>query len=195
MGRSSAGQAQKNRAMIVKAASDLFRERGVEAVSVADVMAQVSMTVGGFYRHFESKEALVAEAAAHAFDDAGAIWAEMLGQSADGGAGQRARLVAHYLRPDPQRHCPIIAFAPHAASRDSEASARMTYDTGAGALLGTFLGFHEGDGGAANPARVTPDALLLFAAMIGARVLAEAAGDVGWVSAVKGAVMDAAAGD
>lgn len=193
MGRSSAERARQNREMIVRAASDLFRDRGVEAVSVADIMAEVGMTVGGFYRHFASKEALVAEAAAHAFDDAEALWSKMLGQAEGVAPGERARLVAHYLRPEPERHCPIVAFAPYAASRESEASTRMTYDTGTGALLGTFLGLQEGAGGAALPPRVTPDALLLFAAMIGARVLAEAAGDAGWVSAVKSAVIDAAA--
>ena len=59
MGRSSAEQALRNRARIVEGASRLFRERGVEAVSVADIMAAVEMTVGGFYKHFASKEALV----------------------------------------------------------------------------------------------------------------------------------------
>jgi AcrR family transcriptional regulator len=40
-----------------RAASPLFRQRGIEAVSVLDVMAQVGLTAGGFYRYFESKEA------------------------------------------------------------------------------------------------------------------------------------------
>ena len=55
MGRSSAEQALQNRASIVEIASRLFRERGIEAVSVADVMAAAGMTVGGFYKHFASK--------------------------------------------------------------------------------------------------------------------------------------------
>lgn len=52
---------------IVNAASQMLRERGVEGTSVADLMQAVGLTHGGFYRHFESKSALVAEAAAAAF--------------------------------------------------------------------------------------------------------------------------------
>src|SRR3954452_14492244 len=71
MGRVSQAQARENRKRIVETASRLFRERGVAAVSVADVMAEAGLTHGGFYRQFASKEALVAEAVGHAFGDRG----------------------------------------------------------------------------------------------------------------------------
>jgi TetR/AcrR family transcriptional repressor of nem operon len=48
--------------MIVEAAAALFRARGIDAVSIADVMSELGLTVGGFYKHFDSKDALVAEA-------------------------------------------------------------------------------------------------------------------------------------
>jgi TetR/AcrR family transcriptional repressor of nem operon len=47
---------------IVAAAAGLFRERGLDAVSVADVMAAAGLTHGGFYAHFASKDELIAEA-------------------------------------------------------------------------------------------------------------------------------------
>ena len=188
MGRSSAEQAAQNRTRIVEAASRLFRENGVEAVSVADIMAAVDMTVGGFYKHFASKEALVEEAAGLAFDEAIEIWTKIFAKTDRETGELRARLVAHYLRPDPQRHCPIIAFAPHAASGNASDAARGTYDRGTGALLEKFFaGPQSGEG------QADPDALLLFAAMIGARVLGEAAGDAPWLGAVRAAVIDAAA--
>src|SRR5205085_3394236 len=56
----------QTRLEIVEADSRLFRERGLGGVSVADVMGEVGLTVGGFYRRFASKEALVAEAIAAA---------------------------------------------------------------------------------------------------------------------------------
>jgi TetR/AcrR family transcriptional repressor of nem operon len=65
--RRSREEAARTRRNAVAAASRLFRQRGIEAVSVADVMAQVGLTTGGFYRHFESKEALLKEACAEAF--------------------------------------------------------------------------------------------------------------------------------
>src|SRR6516162_5904670 len=50
---------------IVKEASRLFRERGFENVSVADVMQAAGLTHGAFYAHFDSKEELQAAAIAY----------------------------------------------------------------------------------------------------------------------------------
>ena len=60
-------QARENRARIVETASTLFRERGYDGVSVADLMAAAGFTHGGFYKHFASKADLMAEAAAIGF--------------------------------------------------------------------------------------------------------------------------------
>src|SRR5262249_3402887 len=64
--RRSKEDAARTRADIVAAASRLFRKHGIAGVSVADVMASLGLTVGGFYRHFDSKDALAAEAIDHA---------------------------------------------------------------------------------------------------------------------------------
>lgn len=61
---SRARQAE-NRVRIVKTASRLFREKGFEAVTIAEIMAAAGLTHGGFYGHFRSKAALMAEALAH----------------------------------------------------------------------------------------------------------------------------------
>ncbi|MEV8410591.1 TetR family transcriptional regulator [Streptomyces niveus] len=71
MGRVSKEQAQENRRRIVDTASRLFREQGTDGVSVADLMKAAGLTHGGFYKHFDSKEALVDEATARAFDGVG----------------------------------------------------------------------------------------------------------------------------
>jgi TetR/AcrR family transcriptional repressor of nem operon len=60
-------QVRENRARIVETASTLFRERGYDGVSVADLMAAAGFTHGGFYKHFGSKADLMAEAAASGF--------------------------------------------------------------------------------------------------------------------------------
>jgi TetR/AcrR family transcriptional repressor of nem operon len=62
--RNSQAVKEMNRRRILDAAAPLFRERGVQGVSVADVMQAAGMTHGGFYRHFVDKDALVAEALA-----------------------------------------------------------------------------------------------------------------------------------
>jgi TetR/AcrR family transcriptional repressor of nem operon len=65
-------QARENRARIVETASTLFRERGYDGVSVADLMAAAGFTHGGFYKHFGSKSDLMAEAAASGFSQSAA---------------------------------------------------------------------------------------------------------------------------
>jgi len=68
--RVTKAQAQANRARIVATASTLFRERGYDGVGVADLMAAAGLTHGGFYKHFESKAELMAEAAASGLSQA-----------------------------------------------------------------------------------------------------------------------------
>jgi TetR/AcrR family transcriptional regulator, transcriptional repressor for nem operon len=60
--RVSQAQAKLNRARVVEVAAALFRERGLNGVGVADIMASAGLTHGGFYGQFASKEALAAEA-------------------------------------------------------------------------------------------------------------------------------------
>jgi TetR/AcrR family transcriptional repressor of nem operon len=54
---------------IVSVAAKRFRERGLEGIGVADVMKEAGVTVGGFYKHFNSRDELVIEALATAFQD------------------------------------------------------------------------------------------------------------------------------
>ncbi|MCH7422559.1 MULTISPECIES: TetR/AcrR family transcriptional regulator [Shewanella] len=60
-------QAQENRERIVRTASVLFRERGYDGVGIAELMSTAGFTHGGFYKHFQSKADLMAEAAAYSF--------------------------------------------------------------------------------------------------------------------------------
>lgn len=52
----------QTRQRIVAAASKIFLAHGLGATGIADIMAAAGLTPGGFYRHFESKEQLIAEA-------------------------------------------------------------------------------------------------------------------------------------
>ncbi len=55
-------QMEATRERIVAGASKLFRERGVRSTTVAELMADAGLTHGGFYRHFQSKDALIGQA-------------------------------------------------------------------------------------------------------------------------------------
>src|SRR6187399_1297164 len=64
--RKSRVEAAKTRERIVSAAATEFRRHGIEATGLADLMKAAGLTHGGFYKHFESKGQLVAEACAEA---------------------------------------------------------------------------------------------------------------------------------
>ena len=67
--RKNRAETADSRRQILIHAARLFRERGVDGVSVADIMAAAGMTHGGFYKHFASKEALFVAAVAASFDE------------------------------------------------------------------------------------------------------------------------------
>ncbi|MBN9530353.1 MAG: TetR/AcrR family transcriptional regulator [Alphaproteobacteria bacterium] len=81
----SRDQLAENHRQILDAASRLFRERGIDGVTVAQIMRAAGLTHGAFYGHFKSKEALVAQACAHALQR--------------DGIDDLARYVAGYLTP------------------------------------------------------------------------------------------------
>ncbi len=64
-------QKQETHEKILAASAKLLRKNGIKAGSVAKVMQEAGLTVGGFYAHFKSKEALVAETFQYAIAEAG----------------------------------------------------------------------------------------------------------------------------
>ena len=110
MGRSSR-EKQMTHERIVRVAAKRFRELGLEGIGVADVMNEVGLTHGGFYAHFDSRDALLAAAA----DQAGAESIEYLGRAiAAAKPGQELMaLVDTYLSDGhvaaPEQGCAIAA--------------------------------------------------------------------------------------
>lgn len=183
MGRVSQAQAAENRERVVATAARLFRTYGVENVSLSDVMAEAGLTVGAFYKQFESKEALVNEAFSCAFDDAARAWSSVTEKSPSIDA-----LVEHYLSPRPAQYtCPILAFSAPASHADSAAEPRATYAQGAEALFAHFCETAElNHDGAAS---ATEDPRVIFAAMIGAALLEKSVGPGDWVTDIRSAVL------
>lgn len=62
--KTSKVQKAATRKRILDVASQEFRKNGIHATSVAEIMSIAGLTHGGFYRHFASKEQLIAEACA-----------------------------------------------------------------------------------------------------------------------------------
>jgi TetR/AcrR family transcriptional regulator, transcriptional repressor for nem operon len=70
MGHSRASKREHHQEIVGVAASR-FREEGVDKVGVSDLMRDAGLTHGGFYRHFQSRDELVAEAIERALHDGG----------------------------------------------------------------------------------------------------------------------------
>src|SRR6202158_447571 len=96
-------------ARIVKKASVRLRERGAHGIGVADLMKDAGLTHGGFYAHFDSREALVIEAFAHAMDRGTERWRKLAEQTPPD--KRLATIVDSYLtavhRDDPGNGCAI----------------------------------------------------------------------------------------
>ena len=117
MARVSRETAATHRKAMVRAASRLFRARGLDGVGVAEITRAAGLTHGGFYGHFASKEALAAEAVGAAFEE-GRVRLETRGLEA-WLRGYLSR--GHRDRPD--EGCPLLAFpSPHARLPDEVAT-------------------------------------------------------------------------
>lgn len=64
----------QTRARILRAAAELLRSRGIVGTGIDSVMARAGLTAGGFYGHFRSKDALVADAVDAAAKSAHERW-------------------------------------------------------------------------------------------------------------------------
>jgi TetR/AcrR family transcriptional regulator, transcriptional repressor for nem operon len=195
MGRSSYEQAAKNREKIVETASRLFRAQGVDNVSVSDIMTELGMTTGAFYKHFESKDALVQEAFAFSFRQSGAAWGRVSERKFDDPGERSAAIVNYYLqKKPPAQTCPMIAFAPHVCSEASDGLSTEAYREGTEGLFRQFVD-HMRKSRPSDEADSATDqtAQVLFAAMVGANFLAQAMGDAKWLRSVQDAVREEAA--
>lgn len=135
MGRVSQAQAEENRRRVVETASHLFREQGTH-VSVADLMKASGLTHGGFYKQFASKEALIDEATAHAFDELTRLRNDGLEQHAGQLDAARQTLIETYLstkhRDSAADGCPAAALATDMARQPEDREARRVYTEGVG---------------------------------------------------------------
>jgi TetR/AcrR family transcriptional regulator, transcriptional repressor for nem operon len=100
-------------ARIVKKASVRLREKGAHGIGVADLMKDAGLTHGGFYAHFDSREALVIEAFADAMDRGTERWRRLGEQTPPD--KRLATIVGSYLsalhRDDPGHGCAIPTLA------------------------------------------------------------------------------------
>jgi TetR/AcrR family transcriptional repressor of nem operon len=125
MGHSKASKANTH-ARLVEAAAARFKERGVDGISLADLMKDLDLTHGGFYKHFASRDDLVTEALELALAQSGNAMRERLGR---GEEADLAGFVDFYLgeahRDSRADGCAVAALAGDAARKGTEVQAQF----------------------------------------------------------------------
>jgi TetR/AcrR family transcriptional repressor of nem operon len=163
---------QETHARIVRKASVRLREKGAHGIGVADLMKEAGLTHGGFYAHFDSRDALVIEAFTYAMDRSIAHWRD---STAELPPSQRLAAIAEaYLskahRDDPGRGCAVPSLGAEIA-RESPKT-RKAFAGKVEALI-EMLAEQIVD---APPAQARRQATATLATMMGSLLLARIAG-------------------
>ena len=163
----------RTRAKVLEEAARAIRAEGPQNIGVAGVMSRAGLTHGGFYAHFGSKDALVAEAMAETFRDGAAMF-----ERAISGRPPRealARYIDRYLsarhRDAPEAGCPLPALAGELSRLGPEARARFA--EGVQRLTLRVQGLLE----AADIGDAAAEASSVLSEMVGALSLARATPD------------------
>lgn len=171
MGHSKA-QKMRTHKRIINIASKRFREKGLAGFGIAELMKEAGLTVGGFYKHFDSRDDLVAEAVSSAFG----AWKHRVDAAKAGGPPVSiAKLIDDYLneahRDNPGTGCAFSALAPEIARSDKQTRALTSEQVRNDIqLIGGLLP-------RTNKSSARSRAILTFSALVGAMSLARAVSD------------------
>jgi TetR/AcrR family transcriptional repressor of nem operon len=166
--RKSREEAAQTRRRIVESASCEFRKSGIVATGLNDLMKAAGLTHGGFYKHFASKDQLVAEACAEAVETA---ICERLAAAASETRGAAAAYLSTGHRDNPAAGCPLAAIGSELGRSDETTRAVATEG---------FLKLVEitaGQFGKARPADARRRALVAVSTMIGALTMSRMVAD------------------
>ena len=164
--RKSRVEAVQTRKRIVTAAAGEFRKKGIVATGLNDLMSAAGLTHGGFYKHFESKDQLVAEACAEAVKTI----LERLAAAASERGGAAAAYLSTGQRDNPATGCPLSAIGSELSRTDKKAREAAT--EGFTRLVAVLVGKSK-----TQDARRR--ALVAVATMIGAVTMARVVTDPG----------------
>jgi len=173
--RHSKVEKTKTHERIVAIASKRFREEGLAGIGIADLMNEAGLTVGGFYKHFSSRDALVAEAVGGALE----LWKHEVDAAASGGPPVTYEsIVDQYLsethRDHPGAGCPVGALAGDLARSDKRTRTLVSRKIRDNIeLLATLIRkTNKTDEGSARS-----QAILTYCALVGAIGMARAVSD------------------
>jgi TetR/AcrR family transcriptional repressor of nem operon len=165
-------QVAKNRQRIVEVAGKLFREKGFDGVSVADIMKSAGLTHGAFYGHFASKDDLAAQACANSVGKTQDTWTAL---ASDNPADQLGAIVSAYATPlhrdDLGSGCVLAALGADAVRQ--RGAVRRAFTEGIRSTVAMLSMIAPGGSSAAQREK----AIATLAGLVGAVTLARAADD------------------
>ncbi|WP_029921775.1 TetR/AcrR family transcriptional regulator [Nevskia soli] len=171
MGHSQADKAQTHQ-RLVRTAAGQFRDRGIEGISLAELMKLLGLTHGGFYKHFSSRDELVGEAIGYALAEGDAA---MHGWLFKDGKADLPNFIHTYLseahRDSRANGCTVSALSADVARKgeDLQGLFRDQIERNIGMLVAAMEGVPAGER--------RGQAMLLLSALYGALMLARSTGD------------------
>jgi TetR/AcrR family transcriptional repressor of nem operon len=171
--RVSKEKAAQNRQHILTAAARLFREHGIHATGVDSITKDAGLTHGGLYSQFGSKEAIAAEAVRFAATRSRRVW-QQVAERKKGNKAFRS-IVEGYLsrehRDSPGQGCVVASLGADIARQSR--SVREAFTKELEDVFEFLARLMPGD----DPSRRYEDAIIAFAGMAGALILARAVND------------------
>ncbi len=160
----------RSRERILASAGSLIRSEGISGASVSDIMGGAGMTVGGFYAHFPSKQALMAEVLRNTMRKSRKLLASTAGEAK--GTDCLRAVARNYLsrshRDHPESGCPLPANLGEIARADPVVREVLAGEI---ADMTGELSSHLEEEGIADP---KGEALGLMATMVGGLTLSRA---------------------
>lgn len=176
--RVSREQAEQNRQTVINTASRLFREHGFDGIGLKDLMKGAGLTQGGFYKQFDSKEDLIAQASQRAMEMATRRWSDVI---AENPGGEIEAIIEFYLSADHRAEkrdgCPLAALGSDAARLSPEVKA--SFEAGVKAHLELLAELMPSD----NSKGSYSGAFQMLSLMVGALTLARMINDESLASA------------
>jgi TetR/AcrR family transcriptional regulator, transcriptional repressor for nem operon len=170
--RVSRDQAEENRQTVIDVASRLFRERGFDGIGLKDLMKAAGLTQGAFYKQFESKADLVAQASKRAMERAFNRFSAAGAANPDDPLGAA---VALYLstehREERMDGCPVAALGSDAARQ--RADVKASFEAG----IREYLEMLDVWVDEAEDKEPSAKAMAILSTMVGAMVLSRAVND------------------
>ncbi|CAN7758351.1 TetR/AcrR family transcriptional regulator [Mesorhizobium sp. LjNodule214] len=170
--RVSRVQAAENRETVINVASRLFRDHGFDGIGLKDLMKGAGLTQGAFYKQFESKDDLAAQASRRAMESATHRWSAATAASPEDPLGG---VIAFYLSMDHRGErmdgCPVVALGSDVARQGPEVKA--SFEAGIREyleMLDSWVGGTDGEEAGGK-------AMAILSTMVGAVLLSRVVND------------------